>query len=393
MNSLRKLFTFKSLIFFTFIFLAACSKDKTDDQVIIPEVPDTPVPIIYNDKNVDNTLKINQLQYLSSHNSYRKHTDEVIYKFLQSIETFIPLDLIELEYDHVDMYTQLERYGVRHVEIDVYGDKKGGRFYNRAGYKLTGRDEASGIEELKNPGIKVLHLPDIDFETHYYTFVQALEDIKRWSKKYSDHLPLFIMIETKTETVASFLPIPGFANAESWDSENIEALESDILKVFSKDRIIKPDDVRGEYSTLREAVLQKGWPTVGESRGKVMFLFDQTDIGAAYRGGNSSLEGKLIFTNAKPSDPDAAFIKRNDPSESDIQSLVEQGFLVRSMVGGVMENLNNDYSKFEMAKNKGAHFLSTDYYKPDERVGKVEGWTDFTIGVEQHSYQMNPITK
>lgn len=383
--------SFKSLflVLFSTLFYISCSKDdhKMEDIISIPQL------VTYNDKEVDDQLKINQIQYLSSHNSYRKHTDKIIYKFLQNFSGLIPYELSEWEYDHLPIYTQLEQYGVRHIELDIYGDKNGGRFYNRAGYKWTARDEASGIEALKNPGLKVLHLPDVDFETHNYTFVDALQEVSRWSQNHPDHLPIFIMIETKTETVGEYLGGLGFVKAEPWDEENVAAIEKEILQVFPREKLIKPDDVRNGYATLREGVLKSGWPTVGDSRGKIMFMFDQEDFSDAYRGSNKSLVGKLVFTNARDGQQeDAAFIKRNSINSPDIEDLVREGFLVRSMIGGISEARSGDYSKWEMGLRKGVHFLSTDYYKPDDRAGIVAGWTDFHVKLDRHSYRINPIT-
>lgn len=378
------------LMLFSTLFYVSCSKDGENRRIIEP----IHVEVVYNDENVDNDLKINQLQYISSHNSYRRHTDKIIYKFLNNFSGLIPYNLIEWEYDHLPLYTQLEEFGVRHIELDIYGDKEGGRFYKRTGYKLTNRDDASKIEELKEPGLKLLHIPDVDFETNNYTFLSALREVKEWSNARPNHLPIFIMIETKTETVGEVLGGLGFVKAEPWDEGNVAAIEKEILQVFSKDEIITPDDVRNGHTTLREGVLSSGWPTVGNSRGKVMFMFDQESFSEAYRGSNKSLVGKLIFTNAKNEyEEDAAFIKRNDVNASDIQSLVEQGFLVRSMIGGVYEAKSGDYSKFNTGLSKGVHFLSTDYYKPDTRAGKVAGWTDFHVKLENHSYRINPITK
>lgn len=376
------------LVVIPLLLLVSCSKDSEADYGIARE----PNSNIYNDLEVADSLKMNQIQYLSSHNSYRKHTDKKIYKFVRNFADILPYNLMEWEYNHVDIYTQLEKFGVRHLEIDIYGDKEGGRFYNRTGYKFTARDPESHIEALKYPGLKVMHIPDLDFETHYHTFIEALKAIKSWSDAYPDHLPVYVMIEAKTQTVGDVLSFLDFVAAEPWDEENIASIEKEILQVFSRQQIIAPDDIRRGYPTLREAVLTEGWLTIGEVRGKVMFMFDGEEISRNYKGNQQSLEGKLIFTDADPSDPDAAYVRMNNPTYPDIQSLVEQGFMVRSMVGGVYENRANDYSKFELAKNKGVHFLSTDYYKPDERAGKVAGWTDFTIGLEQHSYRMNPVT-
>ena len=97
--------------------------------------------------------------------------------------------------------------------------------------------------------------------------------------------------------------------------------------------MITPDDVRGARATLEEAVLDDGWPTLGQSRGKVMFLMDN---GGPYRSrylaGHPSLEGRVLFTNAEPGQPDAAFVKRNDAiADFDRHpALVEQGYVVRT---------------------------------------------------------------
>lgn len=382
----------RSIQFFAFtiiLFLVSCSKDEATQRII----PEAPAPLVYKDGEVSNSLKMNQLQYLSSHNSYRKHTDKQIYKFVQNFAGILPYDLTDWEYDHVDLFTQLEVYGVRHVELDIYGDKDGGRFYNRAGYKLTARDAESHIEALKQPGLKVMHILDVDCETNYYTFVEALKDLKRWSTAYPDHLPLYVMIEAKTETVGDILSFLGFVTAESWDQENIDAIEKEILQVFSREQIITPDDIRKDHTTLREAVIEDGWLTIGEARGKIMFMLDGEDFSKAYKGDKLSLEGKLIFTNANENDADAAFVKVNDPFDPKIPNLVKQGFMVRSMIGGVTQAKSGDYSLWETGKAAGVHFLSTDYYKADERAGVVAGWTDFKVGVENHSYQMNPLTK
>jgi hypothetical protein len=122
-------------------------------------------------------------------------------------------------------------------------------------------------------------------------------------------------------------------------------------------------------------------------------MFDGAEFSKVYKGDKKSLEGKLIFTNANENDDDAAFVKVNDPFDPRIKSLVKQGFLVRSMIGGVKEAKSGDYSKWNAGKAAGVQFLSTDYYKADERAGVVEGWTDFHVGLENHSYRINPVTK
>ncbi len=54
-------------------------------------------------------------------------------------------------------------------------------------------------EAMKDPGFKVLHVPDIDFRTHCSTFKACLLDIRTWSQSHKDHLPIIITINPKSD--------------------------------------------------------------------------------------------------------------------------------------------------------------------------------------------------
>ena len=365
------------------IFAVSCSKDSEIGN-----------QFIFNDAEVDDNLKINQLQYLGSHNSYKKQMEPELFEFLIGFNSLFPEDVNELDYYHLPLKEQFEKYGVRKLELDFYADLNGGRFYNRGGNAFIGKPIESGISVLLEPGNKVMHIADIDFETHHYTLSDAFREVKAWSKNNPTHLPIFIMLETKASTIFDQIELfQNFATAEPWDLERLNVIEQEILSVFNTEDIIKPDDVRGNFNTLNEAVLQNGWPTVGESRGKVMFLFDQKNINSIYRQGNASLEGKLIFTDSNPGDPDGAFVKRNNAFSSDIADLVAQGYLVRTRAdAGTIEARTGDFSRLNAALQSGAHFISTDYYRPDPRYVESTEWTDYKVELENHSYQLNPIT-
>lgn len=373
------------LLLIFFITLQSCKKEVFVEKTIAktPKV---------NDNEVPDSIRINQLQYLGSHNSYKIRPDQEVLDFLIPWQPAIPFNVLEMDYTHETLYDQFTYYGVRQIELDFYADTEGGRFYNRKGAEMANLGLASGIPQLLEPGNKVLHIADIDYNTHYYTLVEALQAVKSWSDQFPYHLPIFILLETKTETVANSISGLGFTESEPWTASNIESIETEIRSVFSEDRIITPDFVRGSYETLNEAILENGWPTVGESRGKVMFLFDQKNINNIYRQGSPSLEGKLVFTDSNPGDPDGAFVKRNNVNSSDIQNLVEQGYLVRTMVGGTNEARFGDYSKLNKGLQNGAHFLSTDYYRPDIRYKTSNEWTNFEVQLENTTFRYNPIT-
>lgn len=153
------------LFFSVIIFCFSCKKESSNDRKIL--IPD---------QTEINKLKINQLQILGSHNSYHKHMDNRLFAFLGNINFLLPekYKVDALDYMHESIPDQLNKYGMRSFEIDIYNDPNGGRFYNRNGNRFVHMTVESHIADLQQPGLKILHIPDIDYETHYYTFKKIL---------------------------------------------------------------------------------------------------------------------------------------------------------------------------------------------------------------------------
>ena len=76
-----------------------------------------------------------------------------------------------------------------------------------------------------------------------------------------------------------------------------------------------------------------------------------------------------MFVDAEPGTPEAAFIKYNNPGNgSEIQALVEQGYMVRTRADADTEQARSgDTSRRDTALESGAHFISTDYPVADPR--------------------------
>lgn len=317
-------------------------------------------------------LKINQYQYLGSHNSYHKRMSAPLYHALKSINNILPdeLDVTKLDYSHETIEDQLNIYHMRTFEIDIYNDTVGGLFYRWRGNLLAGLPEVSGIEALKYPGLKVLHIPDIDFETHVYTFKEALQKFKDWSDNHPNHVPITILVETKAFSVGSVIGL-GFAKPIPFTKERCDEIDEEIKSVFgfSLDKVITPDDVRGSYATLEEAVLANNWPALGELRGKFMFVM----IGEGrdnYLIDHPSLQNRIIFTGSQKGKPEAAVLLYDDPiSEwNKIIDAVQKGYMVRTRCDEPgNQNKTNDYTRQDAAFRCGAQILSTDYYRPDTR--------------------------
>ena len=104
------------------------------------------------------------------------------------------------------------------------------------------------------------------------------------------------------------------------------------------------------------------WPSLESARGKVVFLMDQRPVGPMYLEGHPSLRGRVLFTNAEPGEPDAAFIERNDGPASEIAALVRQGYLVRTRTDAdTKEARTDDVARRDAMIASGAQILSTDY--------------------------------
>jgi hypothetical protein len=137
--------------------------------------------------------------------------------------------------------------------------------------------------------------------------------------------------------------------------------------VFDEAQLITPDDVRGDYPTLREAVLERGWPELDQARGKVFFALDEgEEKRRVYMRGRESLEGLPIFVNSgDPNAPHAAYFTINDPvrDRQRIRDMVNRGFIVRTRAdANTTEARTNDTSRRDAAFASGAQYISTDYY-------------------------------
>jgi calcium-dependent phosphoinositide phospholipase C len=342
-------------------------------------------------------LKLNQIQIIGSHNSYKKLPDPKVMKFLMKMRKRLGknLDPIGLDYGHVSIDSQFTNYNMRGLEIDIYNDPIGCVFYKRRIiFFVPGVPQKSGVEALRKPGFKVLHIKDVDYQTNYYTFIDALTAIKKWSDAHPNHLPLFINIETKTTGPAEaskLLRTLGFKRCVPYDSTACDAMDAEIKSVFGNDlkNILTPDRLRGKYTSLEQMATQNGWPALDECRGKIIFIV----LGGAnelYTQNHPSLTGRAMCVYSKPGNPECAFVMKDNPERDSlkIQALVKQGYIVRTRSDAeTVESRNNDNTRKVAAFNSGAQITSTDYYKPDLR------FSNFTVQWDGiHAGRINPVT-
>lgn len=311
----------------------------------------------------NDALKLNQIQVIGTHNSYHAGIAPSEAKLWQekSPESFKGLD-----YRHQPLAQQFDS-GVRQIELDIYADSKGGRYAHPAGPGMVAAahlppDSAFDPNGLMSkPGFKVMHIQDIDYRSTCEPFLACLEQVQHWSSAHPHHIPIFILVETKQGKPRGGGKIH-FTEPEPFTSKTFDALDAEIRSVFPPDELITPDDVRGHYRTLNQAVLAGNWPTLASARGKVVFLMDQRPVGPVYLAGHPSLRGRVLFTNSTPGQPDAAFIERNEGPAADISKLVREGYLVRTRTDSDTRQARiDDTTTRDAMMASGAQLLSTDY--------------------------------
>ena len=308
-------------------------------------------------------VALNEVQVLGSHNSFHIQARPALFSLLKAFDAALAASL---EYTHIPLGPQFTQYGVRQIELDVFADPDGGLYNLRRGLLLIGQPADSGIPALKEPGFKVLHVQDVDFETTCVTFVECLRVVKAWSDGNRGHLPITILVELKEDPIPDPVHL-GFTVPLPVLGPDMDELDAEIRSVFPKNQVLTPDDVRRGRPTLEDAVLTLGWPRLDAVRSKVLFVMDnggaKRDI---YVTGHPVLEGRVLFTNANPGDPDAGFVKRNDPFDASIPGLVAAGYLVRTRADvDTNEARSGDTVPRDTALASGAQFVSTDYPVPD----------------------------
>lgn len=351
-------------------FLAGCSNDRVGVADPYPR---------------DDELRLNDVQLLGTHNSYHRQGKESVFGLLRAFDANLAATL---EYSHRPLPEQFELLGVRSIELDVFADPAGGLYANPAGARLANQPETPTPAMLR-PGLKVLHVQDIDYRTTCETLVECLEQVRDWSDAHPGHVPMMIQIEVKDDRIPD--PVSaGFVVPIEFGAAEFDELDAEIRAVIPAEKLITPDEVRGGRATLEEAVLAAGWPTLRSARGRILFTLDNE--GATrdrYVEGHESLRGRVLFVSQRPGHPEAAFVKLNNP-EGDfdlIRRVVADGYIVRTRADAETEQARTgDTRQRERALASGAQFVSTDYPEADAR------FTDYSVSIPGGSpARCNPV--
>jgi hypothetical protein len=313
---------------------------------------------------------LDQIQVLAAHNAYHRRGEPAL---LQAITDNLPALTPTIDYEHPTLTEELD-LGLRSVELDVFEDPDGGRYGAPKAIPLLGLDPVDPA--MDEPGFKVFHIQEVDYRSTCPTFVRCLTELEAWSADHADHVPIIVHLEVKDGAIDDPLGL-GFVQPIPVTAQTFTALEGEIRSVLDDEQIVTVADVQGDHDTLGSAIAEAGWPDVDDLRGRFVFVLDDHDAKRElYRGLHPDTRDRLVFVDAVPPDPDAAFTVINDPvADGDrIRELVAQGILVRTRADAdTVEARSGDTTRRTAAFESGAQIVSTDFEREDPQ------WPGFVV--------------
>jgi hypothetical protein len=259
----------------------------------------------------DDVLRVNHLQAKGTHNSYHVMTS----------------DILPWRYTRDALDVQLDA-GIRQFELDVWWE--GGE-------------------------IAVYHVETFDEGTVCATFADCVRPLAAWSAAHPGHHPALVLVEIKSRFDAATAP------------DFLAAIDATLAAELGPDRLLVPDDVTGGTANLRDTLAATGWPTLGETRGRTLFVLHAGDPwrSAYLRLGETA--GMALFPDGfgDVTLPFSAVHTMNNPYDPHLPDVIAAGHLVRTRADAdLAEAAANDGGPRDHALAVGAHFVTTDVPEP-----------------------------
>ena len=285
-------------------------------------------------------LSVHHLQAKGTHNSYH---------------LAVPGAPSYLDYSHAPLREQLEDQGVRQFELDVHWSARDGQF-------------------------RVWHEPG-DERSTCATFIGCLLELRDWSDEHPWHHLLMVAVELKGDDAAV-------------DEALLERLDGELDAVWSASRRLSPDELLGDAPSLVDAVTTRGWPSLDETRGEVLFVLWNTGRKRAlYSRDGVSLSGRAMFVRGAYGSPVAVVLGVDNPlgHEALIRTALARGFLVRVRADrAVWEPLFHWTLRRDRALSLGATWVVTDFPAPES--GAARGLDYHVVIPGGAPSRCNPIT-
>lgn len=271
----------------------------------------------------DPTIRLDDIQILASHNSYKKVGPAIGRFFVGLGDSFDEAKALNYGYQSV---TDQLNLGIRSFEFDLR--------YRNGKFELT-------------------HVPLVDNSSQAVNFELALEEIRLFSE-HQTHVPIIILVEIKDD----WMMLDPFLDA--FDQSALTSLD-DLIKSELGTYLYKPSDMIDETEILRDIIINDGWPIINDLLNKTIFVLHPGNYTSTYYEIDETLQTQSMFigsgyTETLPSY--ASFFVQNDVDMEKIKTLVDQHFMVRTRIDS---NLNFTETRFLDAIESGAQILTTDF--------------------------------
>jgi hypothetical protein len=265
-------------------------------------------------------LHLHQIQVIGTHNSYHLRPPSAVLQFAQRVQPAAK----EWDYSRQTLAEQLDN-GIRSFELDLH---------------------LAGEEWL------VMHVPVLDAQSSVRTFRDALSAVRDWSDQHPRHIPISLLLELKDEGIALQRGI------RAPELADLDQLDVSLREILGK-RLLTPDDVRGSFANLADAAAAHHWPTLRQCAGKVFVILHEVGRNRSlYRSGRPALQGRAMFVNSQPGEPDGATSVMDNPRHADIASSARIGVIIRTRADN---RQTTSAERRDAALASGAHILSTDH--------------------------------
>lgn len=271
----------------------------------------------------DETLRLDDVQILASHNSYKKVGPAIGRFFVGLGDSFDEARALDYGYKHI---TEQLNLGIRSFEFDL---------------------------RYRNGKFELIHVPLVDNSSQAVSFELLLEEIKMFSE-HNTHLPIIILIEVKDDWMMLDPMLDPF-------NQSVLISLDELIESKLSTYLFKPSDIVEESDVLKDVITEDGWPLIKDLLSKTMFILHPGNYTTTYYEIDQTLQSQAMFIGSYFSEslPDyASFFVQNDVDQDKIEQLVNQHFMVRTRIDS---ELIFDQSRFLDAISSGAQILSTDF--------------------------------
>jgi len=273
----------------------------------------------------DESIKLNHIKMLATHNSYKK-TAVPLGRLFVSLGTGSKEEGQALKYGYKTITEQLS-LGIRSMEFDL---------------------------RLRKTEFYLTHVPLVDNSSVAPSFDLALEEIKLYSTNNPNHLPIIILMEIKDDWMILDHAL------QKIDQSHLIKLDN-LIKQKLGNSLYQPKDLNEDDKTLKETIQTTGWPSVKSLLGKVIIVLHPSNFTQTYYEIDQTLQTQSMFLGLYEQDEDkeyASFFVHNSLNVDRINELVDNHFIVRTRIDSELNFLSENFDK---ALLSNAQILTSDF--------------------------------